>query len=218
MLRWVGQRLRSGTLTLVVVLAALGSAAAVSGANSGSRSPRTCGPQHASTLAASATARVYSVKGIAYGCSTANGRQFRLGKHSRCAVDPVAVAGGLATYGLERCGKHSDNCASQVLVRRLSDGKVLGTFPAFKGPAGTGVTPTSVDSLVLKADGAVAWIATGCSIDAPPHNLQVRRADKGGQALLDQGKANAIDGRSLRLHGAKLTWRHSRANRSASLG
>lgn len=222
---------------LLVLLAALGSAGALAAASSGSgSSPRSgsgergksassprantgssssspCGPQRASTLASSRTARVYSVKGIVYGCSNANRRPFRLGEHSRCSVDLVTVSGTLAAYGAERCG--ANNCASRVLVRRLSDDKVVGSFPAFTGPAGRGISATSVDSLVLNASGAVAWIASGCSIDLPPPDRQVYRAANHRQLLLDKGKT--IVPRSLRLHGATLTWRHSRSTKSATL-
>lgn len=222
MFRHLGRVLRPGITVPVLVLAALGSVAAISGASAsatraqgGPKAPSACGPAHASTLAASPTARVYSVGGIAYGCANGHRGRYRLGKHSRCSVDPVTVTGGLAAYGLEKCG--TDNCASKVLVRRLSDGKVMGDFQAFKGPAGTGVSATSVESLALKLDGAVAWIASGCSIDAPPADLQVRRARNHGQTLLDHGKATAIDGHSLRLHGARLTWRHGRTTRTANL-
>lgn len=149
-----------------------------------------------------------------YGCANGDRGRFRLGKRSRCSVDPVTVAGVLVAYGLEKCG--TDNCASKVLVRRLSDGKVLDALPAFKGPAGTGVSPTSVNSLVLKPDGAVAWIASGCSIDSPPPDLQVYRAIDRRASLLDMGKT--IGARSLRLHGATVSWRHSARTRSARLG
>ncbi len=70
------------------------------------------------------------------------------------------------------------------------------------------------DSLVLKSDGAVAWIAvnfpapspsTGvsCGNEIPPVT-EVRRYDSRGLQVIGQGAS--IEPASLRLHGSTLTW------------
>jgi hypothetical protein len=102
-------------------------------------------------------------------------------------------------------------------VRRLSDGTQLHSLPA-TGPVGGRVGPESfqnVDSLVLRADGGVPWIATGSSIVGGRRLIEVRKADRSGAGLLDSGRA--IVSGSLRLHGSKLTWKHGGQVRSATL-
>jgi hypothetical protein len=175
-----------------------------------------CGPAGAQTLASDKVARVYATGNAVYGCATGAGRSFRLGARRSCVgtsrAGPVfALAGRLAGYGVSRCG--IDTGFTQVVVRRLSDGAQLRSLPA------TGVVgPESyqgVGSLVLRADGGVAWIGTGSSIVGGRKLIEVRKADRGGVALLDSGPA--VDSGSLRLHGSKLTWKHGGRVRSASL-
>lgn len=65
-----------------------------------------------------------------------------------------------------------------------------------------------VNSLVLKSDGAVAWIATnfptgGCE-NPPGPIVEVHRHDRRGSAVLAQGPA--IDPASLSLGGSLLLW------------
>jgi hypothetical protein len=73
-----------------------------------------------------------------------------------------------------------------------------------------------VTSLVVRHDGAVAWIAVtrvGSAgsgereVDAARAQRQARRLDSGG----------GIARRSLRLHGQQLSWRHDGHRRSARL-
>lgn len=124
----------------------------------------------------------------------------------------MTVAGEFAAYGVEECGV--DTGSTQVVVRRLSDGKRLRDAAATTPP---GVESyQSVSSLVLKADGAVAWIGDGRSIVRRGHKIEVYKADSGGSVrLLDSGLAIAPG--SLRLHGSKLTWTHGAAVRTATL-
>jgi len=126
-------------------------------------------------------------------------------------VAPVTVAGRLAAYGLEQCG--IDTGFTEVVVRRLSDGRVPHDVNA-TSPAGPESYQT-VDSLVLKPDGAVAWIGTGSSIGTHAVLTEVRRVDRRGEALLDSGAA--VRSRSLRLRGSLLSWTHGRTSRTATL-
>ena len=175
-----------------------------------------CGPASATTLAHDNVARVYAVDNAVYGCATGAGHSFRLGARLSCVgtsrAGPVfALAGRLVGYGLSRCGV--DTGFTQVVVRRLTDGTQLRSLPA------TGVVGPesyqSVGSLVLRADGGVAWIGTGSSIVGGRKLIEVRKADRSGAALLDSGRA--VDSGSLRLHGSKLTWMHGGQVRSATL-
>jgi hypothetical protein len=127
-------------------------------------------------------------------------------------VQPVAVAGEVAAYGLERCGV--DTGSSAVVVRRLTNGRRLKSAPATTKPVGP-ESYVTVRSLVVKADGAAAWIALASSLLAHRQEIEVHTSDKHGQRLLDSG--GGIDPASLRLRGSKLTWTHGGARRSATL-
>lgn len=188
------------------------------GTTAGSSAPRApaCGPAAARTLAQVLAARVYEAQGQVYGCARGSTRRYQLGSATNCLrsarVRPVALAGSVAAYGLERCGVDTGSAA--VLVKRLSTGRQLRSLPATSGrPA-----PESyqqVASLVVRADGAVAWIGAGSSIIRHSQTIEVHRADGRGTAELDAGPG--IGPTSLRLHGRKLTWRHGGAMRTATL-
>jgi hypothetical protein len=159
---------------------------------------------------------VYALGGTVYGCSIHGSTTYMLGHRGGCigygCVQAPAVAGELAAYGLESCG--IDTCSGEVFLRRLTDGKVLRTAPAttkLLGPESF----QSVGSLALKRDGALAWIGVGTSIGAHGKDVEVRRDDRLGLALLDSGAA--IAGGSLRLHGSTVTWKHGASKRSATL-
>ena len=125
---------------------------------------------------------------------------------------PVAVAGGLAAYGLERCGV--DTGTGSVQVQRLSDGKVLHAAPATVALLGP-ESYRSVAAVVVRPDGAVAWIGTGVSIIRHSQDVEVHKLDRDGSRTLDRGAG--IDARSLRLRGSRITWRHGGRTLSAML-
>jgi hypothetical protein len=166
-------------------------------------------------LAASHVARVYVVNRTVFGCSAHGGTSYRLGQRTTCIgaerIDPVRVAGELAAYGDERCGV--DTGTTSVVVRRLTNDKQLTSAPATSPPGPESYQ--TVTSLVLRLDGAVAWIATGHSLGARHSLVEVHKVEKHGASLLDSGPA--IGTRSLRLHGSALRWRHGKQTRSGSL-
>jgi hypothetical protein len=175
-----------------------------------------CGPASAHTLAIDSVARVYDSGGTVYGCVRGASASRRLGSAQFCIrsarVAPVALAGETVAYGLETCGV--DTGFGNVVVRRLSDGRQLRSLAATTNP----LPPESyqrVDSLVVKTDGAVAWIGVASSIVRRGEGVEVHRADKRGAAELDSG--TAVDKGSLRLRGSTLTWSHAGAVRSATL-
>jgi hypothetical protein len=125
---------------------------------------------------------------------------------------PVAIAGRLVAYGLERCGV--DTGSTIVVVRRLTDGKRLHSDPATTQSVGPEAYQT-VDSLVVKRNGSDAWIAVANSLGTHQTSTEVHADSTDGFALLDAG--SEINPSSLRLDGSKLTWRHGGSKRSATL-
>jgi hypothetical protein len=194
----------------VLLGAGLFAGCALAAAGAGSSAAAHCGPFDAKTLAASGSVRVYVLGKTVYGCSMRGSGAVRLGTRSSCVggarVDPVVAAGEFAAYGLSRCGV--DTGYTQVIVRRLTDGKVVRSAAATSPP---GVESyQSVGSLVLRRDGAVAWIGNGQSIIGHGHVIEVHKARRRGPvALLDSGLA--VRPGSLRLRGSQLTWRHGTA-------
>ena len=209
-------------MTLLVLLASCGSSAAQS-AGSISRSSSAvhtaataCGPAGATTLADNGRVRVYALHQVVYGCSAARGRSFRLGHATHviaeARVGPVAVAGDLAAYGLSSFGV--DTVRASVVVRRLTDGTQLKQLAATKAVGAESFQ--SVGSVVLRPDGAVAWIGTEHSIIAHRGATEVHEADAGGDHVIDSG--SGIDAASLRLHGTALTWANGAVTHHATLG
>jgi hypothetical protein len=208
----------------VPLLAACGSSPAASASPSGAGGaqdtppphPAHCGPGSARTLASSAVARVYVRGSAVYGCTVGAQRQYQLGEVSACLVAPrleaVAVAGQFAAYGVAKCGV--DTSSAEVLVRRLSDGRTVLDGAAIANVPGP-ESFQSVRSIVVRADGAVAWISGVGSLLVHRAATEVHRADARGQVLLDSGATIALG--SLRLHGSTISWNHGGATRTATL-
>jgi hypothetical protein len=131
---------------------------------------------------------------------------------SLSGIDRVALAGVTVAYAVHHCGV--DFGFTNVLVRNLRDGTSLGTFAATEKSLGPEAT-NSVSSLVVRSDGAAAWIGTAESIISPARDIEVRTGHGQRRQLLDSGPQ--IKTGSLRLHGSRLTWRHGQATRSARL-
>jgi hypothetical protein len=201
-------------LIILAVAGALGAGgAAVARSDAGTAT--VCGPAAVHTLAASRQARVYASGAAVYGCARGGQPSIRLGARRSCIgaerIGPVTVTGSLAAYGSEVCGV--DTGLTRVVVRRLTDGRQLHSSPA-TGPVGPEAYET-VDSLVLKGDGAVAWIATGFSLGRRDAVVEVWRSDRHGTARLGSGAGTRP--RSLRLTGSRLRWRDGSRTRTAAL-
>jgi hypothetical protein len=209
------RRLRPLAMAAVLVGCALSAATPGAAARRDSSAGAVCGPHAAHTLAGDAVARVYTSGGSAFGCVAGGTRSYRLGRTGfsigAARVEDVRVAGRLAAYGLETSGV--DTGYTNVNERRLTNGALLAQRPATTTVGVEGFQ--SIDSLVLKADGALAWIATARAIGMPTFVRQLQRLDERGFLVLDSG-ANVAAG-SLALHGSKLSWRHGTATRSTTL-
>jgi len=176
-----------------------------------------CHPPGTRTLAAAGAARVFAAGTSVYACSERTGRRTYLGQTRSCIRTPrigvLAAAGDLAAYALQLCG--IDTGRAQVIVRRLTDGRQVLSAPAFTGALGP-ESYTTVDALVLRADGGLAWIASGSSVVRPTRNREVHRRQHAGPSLLDAGVH--IAPASLRLRGAsQVSWTDGGTARTATL-
>jgi hypothetical protein len=213
---------------LLVFLTACGSSAAHSSAGppasatTGASSPggtpaaaTACGPAGATTLAADGGVRVYVARQIVYGCSALRRRSFRLGHAERVfaesRVGPVAVAGEVAAYGLTDFGV--DTVRASVVVRRLTDGAQLNEFAATHAVGAESFQ--SIGSVVVRPDGAVAWIGSLRSIIGHRSATEVHEATTSGDRVLDSGPGIAAT--SLRLRDGTLSWVNGGVTRHAAL-
>jgi hypothetical protein len=89
---------------------------------------------------------------------------------------------------------------TDLRTRRSKVALPTGTAPPDQRSYQTGFGPTT--GLVLKDDGAVAWIAQ--DIYAEPTTYEVHKADRDGKQVLDAGPD--VDPQSLRLTGSRLSW------------
>jgi hypothetical protein len=101
-----------------------------------------------------------------------------------------------------------------VIVRRLDNGRTLQALSATTEPLGPEFFQ-SVEAIVVKPDGAVAWVAEGGSIIRHSNTEEVDRVDRRGEATLESSAK--LDLRTLRLRGSRLSWRQGNFVRTATL-
>jgi hypothetical protein len=197
------------------LIAAITGAAAATSAQTLRHGPGACAPLGAQTLASDRQAVVYSLHGSAYGCVKPDGTAYELGSATICIdatrVAPFGLASNLVAFGAETCGV--DFSSSQVEVRSLVSGRTLRRAPATSKTLAE--QEGGVQSVVVRRDRSVAWIAVEQSLGNHQHLLQVREDDKRGDSLLDSSLA--VVPSSLRLRGSRLTWRDGGKTRSATL-
>lgn len=201
--------MRPGALATAVVMASFAFVSAAA-ARTG------CGPPAAKTLATDSLARVYSTNGSVYGCADSAARSYLLAadqsRPGQAHIGRLALAGVDVAFGESTSGV--DTLSAEVIVRRLDDGRTLHDVSATTGPL-PAEGFQSVQAIVVKPDGAVAWIAEGGSIVSHANTEEVDRIDRRGEATLE---ANAgFDFRELRLQGSRLSWRHENVVRTATL-
>ena len=205
------------TLPALPALAACGATAvATASLPPAHHSPARCGARKGHTLAANPAARVYVLHGVVYGCAGNGGHPYRLGFSRRCplstCVGRIVLAGPLVAYEEQDFGV--DTVGAGIDVRDLRDGKLRVQDPAVSNVPGP-ESFAGVEAIVLRRDGAVAWIGEVSSVGHPNTVYEVHRVDSTGQTLLDSGAK--INAKSLRLHGATITWSDGGHTHSATL-
>jgi hypothetical protein len=148
-----------------------------------------------------------------YGCAYGTRRSYELGKapgecgggEGGCAgVEHEVLAGPVVAYERfsDQSGIHSSS-EWEVLVRNLRTGAIM-----YREPTGTRSIPSPNDvgagatvAIVVKSDGAVAWIL---KTNADEGLYQVHAVDASGSRLLASG--SDIDPHSLALAGSTLYW------------
>jgi hypothetical protein len=166
-----------------------------------------------------------------YGCSFRHKRSYLLGSPpaysstSGGGIRLATLAGSMVAYEAGSASSHYGT-SWLVVVRDLGSGKVqhrlpTGT-PVHPEPAriedgitkqNTGIGPAT--AIVVKTDGAVAWIAQDAVEGALPYAYQVHAVDKTGSRLLASGPG--IDPASLALAGSTLYWTEDGKPSSATL-
>jgi len=151
---------------------------------------------------------------VAYGCVHGHKHAYALGAYNPeclsgafggCAsVEQLVLAGPIVAYGEAFGDEHESSY--RVFVRDLRTGRILHNVPT--GTPNTpsrsmvGVGPATV--IVVKNDGAVAWIAQSRPRTEPPAEYEVHALDSTGSRVLAAGPG--VDPSSLALAGNTLYW------------
>jgi hypothetical protein len=156
-----------------------------------------------------------------YACLFESNKRVRLGKDTALErVDVPLLAPPLV--GFSGAGCSIGGCSSKITIKNLRSGKRVGGGPALCDMPASGSPadqPNLVQALVLKPNGANAWIVSTNPIPgSPPEEkgyIQVCADDAGGRRHLDVG--DGIRLKSLKLSGSTLTWVKDGAARTATL-
>ena len=199
------------------VLVLLLPAASVSDATARHTSPAKCPPGHTHLITADTQAQVYQVfspePAEIFGCAYGGKRSYLLGgppvsdaegggKQTYYTLGGAVVAFASASFrDFPRPGEpRSEN---YVEVLNLGTGRVLHKVPTgTSSPSRVGFG--AVAALLVKSDGAVAWIAGNNLGDEHPTSFEVHAVDKADNRLLASGPE--IDPSSLALAGSTLYW------------
>ncbi len=224
--------MRRTTLCSVLLLALLAATPLASAARSRPKAAPKCPPRHSRLVTADAQAEVYirpegvgphggyQAEGI-FGCAYRDGRAYELGpppsggsSSGSAGVDKETLTGPIVAYEAFSNGANGGYSSSHVLVRDLRNGRLLHRIPT-----GTSPTPTprqvgigSVVAIVVKSDGAVAWML---EVDNELGKYQVHAVDKSGSRVLASGPE--VDPSSLTLADSTLYWTQGGKPYSASL-
>jgi hypothetical protein len=234
------------TISVTAVLVVLSAGASASYAGSGHKPAAKCAPGHTRLITADAQAQVYlrpegsGPSGFEaeeiFGCTYGSKRSFAISGPPAFSAEGggeathYTLAGAVLAYaslGVELVPPPGVT-EWKVVVENLRNGRMLHEVPTgtasapamtsapggIRNPRYVGIGP--VVSLVVKSDGAVAWIVEN-EIPARhvPAEYEVHAVDKTGSRLLASGAE--IDPHSLALAGSTLYWTQGGKPMSAAL-
>ncbi len=156
-----------------------------------------------------------------FGCAAGAVRSYKLGRviegsaSGSVGTGPFALAGPVVAYGVgesHTSGINFNESSNEIVVRNLANGKIAlkvpNGSPAEPGDVGLGETT----AIVVKQDGAVAWINRA---SGELGSIQVRSVDVTGNHLL--AASPEIEPDSLALAGSILYWTEGSKPFSAAL-
>lgn len=184
-----------------------------------------CVPKYSRLIVADRQAQVFQASyppgvdeyGDVYGCANGRSHRYHLGavptisSTGGSAVAHETLAGPVVAYEESKYGGYESDVRSEawIFVRDLHTGRLL-----HKVPTGTAGEPGQVGvgystAIVVKRDGAVAWIVDnfGLNVGLPPETVpyfEVKSLDGSGLRTLAEG--TDVDPSSLALAGSYLYW------------
>jgi hypothetical protein len=210
--------------TMVVGVALLGASSAASAAAGHRKAAAKCPMGRSHVVVADAQAQVYVGPLLAegsvlpevpvfYGCTYGQKKSYELGKPESGSPDGsggsrlYTLAGTIVAYEESSATEEHPGAryTEVVMVRDLRNGRVLRRLPT-----GTPTTPPEnpgdvgigrATAIVLKSDGAVAWIV---AVNGKTTEYQVHAFDKAGSRVL--ASSTEIAPSSLALAGSTLYW------------
>jgi hypothetical protein len=214
---------------MIGTLGVLTATAATSSARTGPKAQARCPPGHTHPVTADAQAQVYQVfspePAEIFGCAYGDRHAYFLGgpdvSDAEGGGDETHYTLGGANVAFES-GRFRDFPAQgqpgaeyYVQVENLRTGRRIDKVPTGTSSAGqVGFGP--VVTLIVKSDGAVAWIAENGLEREPAMSFEVHALDKTRSRLLASGPG--IDPHSLALTGSTLYWTQGGKPMSTSLG
>jgi len=218
--------MRRIAMPTLAVLAVLVIGAAPSGARAGHKMLVKCSPAGSHVVLANAQAQVYIAPDgtTVRGCVRGRRRSYTLGEFYEEACSPSGcggvtletLAGTMVAY--EELFSGGRQLSYTVFVLDLRTGRLLHQVPtgvlAKPLPLHVGSGPAA--NIVVKSDGAVAWIAENEELSAKEVTYyELHALDKTGSRVLASGPN--IDTSSLKLTGSTLHWKQGGKRASAVL-
>jgi len=200
----------------VALAAATGSTVVPDSADARSK----CSSPSSRTLYRTAAGRFFDKRTGVYACSSRFGRKFRLVEEDfQQDYGPFRLTPGFAAYGSEFDCAACENQFATVNVMNLRTGRHRFRASASSVPEADDRRTEDVTDLVLKRNGATAWIVVvgGSTLEGQPIRLrQVHARDGAGARVLDSGP-DAIQPQSLELSGSTVSWTGEGGGRTATL-
>jgi len=202
---------RAVIIVAVTVLAGVSATATATAAHASHKASPKCPPAHEEVIAADPQAVIYktpeseerllNISACAYSHRPyVLGRKAAFGPGGGGGIQDETLAGPIVAYEESHLFEGGRD-EYVIVVRDLRIGRVIHKVPTaetrFPGDVGNG----GATDLVVKSDGAIAWIVETAN---EPTTTEVHAIDRTGSRLLASGAA--IDPHSLALAGSTLYW------------